>query len=48
MAAVDPVCKMKVEEAAAKFTSQYDGRTFFFCCAGCKAKFDGEPRRYAR
>ena len=28
--AVDPVCKMDVDEATAKFTSEYRGKTYFF------------------
>lgn len=27
--------------------SEYKGKTFTFCCAGCKKKFDAEPEKYA-
>jgi xanthine dehydrogenase accessory factor len=45
--ATDPICKMTVEVAAAKYKSEYGGTTYYFCCAGCKQKFDQEPAKYA-
>lgn len=44
----DPICGMSVDTATAKHRSDYAGETFYFCSAGCKAKFDAEPARYAR
>jgi xanthine dehydrogenase accessory factor len=41
--AKDPICGMTVNVSAAKHKSEYDGRTFYFCCAGCKQKFDKQP-----
>jgi xanthine dehydrogenase accessory factor len=41
--AKDPICGMTVEVSAAKYKSQYDGKDFYFCCAGCKQKFDKQP-----
>ncbi len=46
--AVDPVCKMKVDEKKAKFTSVYRGKTYYFCAAGCKKTFDTKPDEYAQ
>jgi len=43
---VDPVCGMTVQVAGARYTSAYDGKTFIFCGAGCKERFDREPGRY--
>jgi len=43
----DPVCGMRVQTADAKHRSDYAGNTFYFCCAGCKAKFDAQPDHYA-
>ena len=37
---IDPVCGMKVDPATAKFSSARDGKTVYFCSAGCKKKFD--------
>jgi uncharacterized protein len=42
----DPVCGMTVDRRAGKPTSIYEGRTYYFCSEGCKAKFDAEPERY--
>lgn len=42
----DPICKMKVEESTAKYTSEHEGNKFYFCSAGCKTKFDKDPHRY--
>ena len=42
-AAVDPVCGMKVDTATAKFRAQHDGKEYFFCSAGCLAKFQSSP-----
>jgi xanthine dehydrogenase accessory factor len=45
--AIDPVCGMTVVIASARHTSDYDGQTWYFCCGGCKAAFDVDPRQYA-
>ena len=44
--ALDPVCGMTVEIATAHFTSEYNGKTYYFCAAGCKRSFDKEPQKY--
>lgn len=41
----DPVCGMTVDAASAKHKSQYGEKTYYFCCAGCKQKFDKEPAK---
>ncbi len=46
--AQDPVCGMDVQPEQAAGQSEYQGRTFYFCCPACKEKFDKEPDRYAR
>jgi Cu+-exporting ATPase len=45
-AAVDPVCGMSVDPATAKHKADYNGTTYYFCCAGCKAKFTADPEKY--
>jgi YHS domain-containing protein len=30
----------------AKLFSDYEGRRYFFCCAGCKPAFDKDPKKY--
>ena len=37
---VDPICGMKVDPETAKFSSVKEGKTYYFCGAGCKKKFD--------
>ena len=45
--AKDPICGMTINIAGAKYTSDFHGRSFHFCCAGCKRAFDRQPERYA-
>lgn len=44
--AIDPICKMTVDENTAKWTSEYEGKTYYFCASGCKRAFDGNPEKY--
>ena len=46
--AIDPVCGMTVEIATAHFTSDYNGKMYYFCAAGCKRSFDKEPQKYVQ
>lgn len=43
---IDPVCGMTVDPARATHRSEYQGRMIYFCCAGCKRKFDQEPSKF--
>jgi xanthine dehydrogenase accessory factor len=45
--AKDPICGMTVGKSKAKYTADFQGQTFYFCCAGCKQKFEQSPERYA-
>ena len=45
--AIDPVCGMSVTVAGAHHTAEVGGTKYYFCCAGCRAKFLAEPARYA-
>ena len=42
----DPVCGMMVDEKTAAAIASYEGRTYYFCSASCKSKFEKEPRKY--
>lgn len=42
----DPVCGMKIDAETAKYTSEYKGRTYFFCSPSCKRQFDQNPEAY--
>lgn len=44
--AVDPVCGMSVEIAGAIHTFEHEGRTYYFCCGGCRTRFSRDPARY--
>jgi xanthine dehydrogenase accessory factor len=44
--AIDPICGMSVEIAGAKHTYEYQGRTYYFCCPGCKTTFRKAPEQY--
>ena len=47
--ATDPVCGMKVDMAeakAAKLSSDYQGKMYFFCNDACKKQFDQAPAKY--
>jgi YHS domain-containing protein len=46
--AIDPVCKMTVDENASAATTEYKGETYYFCAPGCKAAFDEDPEKYLR
>jgi Cu+-exporting ATPase len=45
-AAKDPVCGMTVDPARAPHHADHAGRTYHFCCAGCRAKFVADPAKY--
>lgn len=45
--AKDPICGMQVNENSIAAKSEYLGKTFYFCCNGCKKAFDANPAKYA-
>jgi len=42
----DPVCGMMVDPHTAKHRAEHNGRTYYFCSAGCRAKFEADPHKY--
>ena len=44
--AKDPVCNMMVDEKTAKWKSEHEGKTYYFCAPGCKKSFEEEPEVY--
>jgi len=42
----DPVCGMSVNPGTARHRTEYEGRTYFFCSAGCREKFVADPEGY--
>jgi P-type Cu+ transporter len=46
LAEVDPVCGMKVQPQETTASVGHAGRTWYFCCTGCRTKFEASPARY--
>src|ERR1700732_5439912 len=42
----DPVCGMDVNPPPAHHQTQHNGKEYFFCCAGCLAKFQTNPENF--
>jgi YHS domain-containing protein len=45
-AARDPVCGMTVTVAGAAHRAEHDGKIYYFCCGGCRARFLASPEGY--
>ena len=46
--AVDPVCKMEVDENDTIYTSVYKDKKYYFCSQLCKIDFDEKPDDYIK
>ncbi|MGQ4274857.1 heavy metal translocating P-type ATPase [Terrihabitans sp. B22-R8] len=44
--AKDPVCGMDVDPQTSKHQSTYEGSIYYFCCNGCRTKFEADPQKY--
>ena len=44
--AVDSVCDMEVDEKTAGATSEYSGKTYYFCASCCKKAVYANPEKY--
>jgi len=44
----DPVCGMQVDPASAWAKVEHDGKSYFFCSAGCSKKFEAAPKQYLK
>jgi Cu+-exporting ATPase len=42
----DPVCGVEVDEKAPPALSEHMGKTYYFCCSGCKNVFDENSAKY--
>lgn len=45
--AKDPICGMQVDERTAKWKSDYQGKTYYFCAPSCQKTFLQNPAKYA-
>jgi xanthine dehydrogenase accessory factor len=43
----DPVCGMPVTPGPDGLPLEHGGRTYYFCCAGCRQAFETDPAAYA-
>ncbi|HEY5890993.1 MAG TPA: XdhC family protein [Acidimicrobiia bacterium] len=44
--AIDPVCGMEVDVATAKWITESESGTVYFCAPGCKATFEAAPSEF--
>jgi xanthine dehydrogenase accessory factor len=44
--ALDPVCGMTVQVATARYRATHQGRTYYFCSAGCQQRFESDPTSF--
>lgn len=42
----DPVCGMSINREKAKFSTQYNGKKYYFCSESCLSQFKTEPKSY--
>ena len=45
-AVLDPVCGMTVDPHTTQHRHTHAGHTYYFCSAGCRAKFAADPQKY--
>ncbi len=45
---INPVCGVPVDINHPKHVAEYQGEKVYFCCDGCKVKFDKDPAKYIR
>jgi Cu+-exporting ATPase len=46
--AIDPVCGMRVRTDSGKPSLEYGSKTYHFCCAECREKFQVAPDKYLK
>lgn len=44
---MDLVCGMELTPEEAKFNTEYQGKTYYFCAESCKEHFENNPEKYA-
>lgn len=45
---INPVCGVPVDVANPKHIIEYAGEKIYFCCDGCKIKFEQQPSKYVK
>lgn len=46
--AKDLVCGMEVDEKTARYKTEHEGKTYYFCAPGCKRAFEDNPQKYIK
>ncbi|HEX2148931.1 MAG TPA: XdhC family protein [Actinomycetota bacterium] len=46
--AIDPVCDMTVTVKGARYHTEYEGETYYFCCPACRKLFQNNPQDYLK
>jgi xanthine dehydrogenase accessory factor len=46
--AADPVCGMTVTAGPSAYPFEYEGVTYYFCCAGCRRDFEKDPAAHVK
>ena len=42
----DPVCGMDVDTSTSTLSTEYEGKTYWFCGKGCLLEFTDDPERF--
>lgn len=45
---INPVCSVPIDVNNPKHIIEYEGEKVYFCCDGCKIKFEAEPEKYMK
>jgi len=45
---INPVCQVPVQKSTARHVLTYQDESVYFCCDGCKVKFEQDPEKYMR
>lgn len=43
---IDPVCGMEVDTDTSVLSTEYEGKTYWFCSRGCLLEFTEDPEKY--
>jgi xanthine dehydrogenase accessory factor len=46
--AIDPVCDMTVTVKGARYHTEHEGQTYYFCCPACRKLFQNDPDKYLK
>jgi len=45
---MNPVCNIPIQKSTAKYVLEHEGEKVYFCCDGCKVKFEKVPSDYIK